>query len=610
MIKKNVFETTRQLMYHGRPFADKQLEFMEYALDTINTDKDTDKITVFSARCGLGKSTFLQVLIQSWLKEEKDEGLIIVTDNLERLSSFSNGDDRIAYLTAENKSSEIVRQMKCPVLLMSTQRYFQMQSIDRLLECQINGVPCRRNTIIFDEAPYFYQSGEIRIDELNYLHSAIESISDKCNSEDKAWIVAQYNSFREYMIGVIKNLECERPKTTYLFWNDSKRNSITEDDKRFYNILRSNMSDIKMNYPKVESILHNLSLLMEQGSIFKSIKTHDSDSYSKGFIITENLHNKFITGGCVKTFIFDATAKYSEMYPQDAEWLNMLECEDFNVSLDWMHIHLVDVNTTRNAIFNQKDSRDKINAIKNHISSLGLDTDDTLLVSYKSLIDNKRFEDIGYNEKNTLYFGNTKGFNAHAEKHNFIQVGYNRQTDINYLNLLLSNNEDFDKKLKRDIAGLDDNIVAFDTLLKDDIVDGYMSAEIVVDIIQNVFRTKAREITNTENVEVYLYIKNTKNIMKELQYAFAKYGATITVESIEQIQIAKILNRNTKKQTNAQKIVEWLDSLSTGQEFTSDEMLDALNLSQSQFNKTKEKNVLLATMFKEMRISKNVYRKK
>lgn len=608
MIRKHVFETTRQLMYHGRPFADKQLEFMEYALDTINTDKNTDKITVFSARCGLGKSTFLQVLIQSWLKEEKEEGLIIVTDNLERLSSFTNGDDRIAYLTAENKSSEIVRQMKCPVLLMSTQRYFQMQSIDRLLECQINGVGCRRNTIIFDEAPYFYKSGEFGIDELNYLHSAIESISDKCNPEDKEWLVSQYNVFRDFMIDVIKSLEFERSKTSYLFWQ-SERESITEDDTRFYDILKRNIRDIKGNYPKTEEILHHIFLLLQNGAIFKSLKTHDSDTYSKGFIITEKLHDRFMTNGCVKTFVFDATAKYSEMYPQDAEWLNILDCDQFNVPLDFMHVHLIDVNTTRNAIFNQKDSRDRIEAIKAHIASKGLKPEDSLLVSYKSLVDNRRFEDIGFTEKNSMYFGNTKGFNNHSDKHNYIQVGYNRQSDINYLNLLLSNNEDFNLHMTRDITGIENNIAAFDSMMKNDIVDGYMSAEIVVDIIQNVFRTKARDITNRENVDVYLYIKNTDNIMLELQYAFAMLGATIEVEEIQQMKIAKIKNRNTQKKTNAQKIIDWLETLSPGQKFTSTDMLVALNITQSQFNKTKEKNSVIAAMFKDMHIEKNIYRK-
>ena len=111
MVKVETFNKNKELLYSKRKFHLKQIEFFNYVLDVMNSDRDTDTITVFPARCGLGKTTFLRIFIKSWLTDNKNRGLIIVTDNLRRLSELNDeNDNRIAYLTAENKSTEIIRQ--------------------------------------------------------------------------------------------------------------------------------------------------------------------------------------------------------------------------------------------------------------------------------------------------------------------------------------------------------------------------------------------------------------------------------------------------------------------------------------------------------------------
>ena len=104
MIKKQTFDNNLKEQFKFRSFHKKQLDFFNQALKQINIDRDTNRLTVFSARCGLGKSTFLQILIKSWLTDNENRGLIIVTDNLKRLKEFNDeSDKRIAYLTGENK---------------------------------------------------------------------------------------------------------------------------------------------------------------------------------------------------------------------------------------------------------------------------------------------------------------------------------------------------------------------------------------------------------------------------------------------------------------------------------------------------------------------------
>ncbi len=444
MIKVDTFFRTLERIYPNRQLHPKQSEFLKFALNEVNTDRDTDKLTVFPARCGLGKSTyFLKVLVKSWLAENTDEGLIIVTDNLERLAVLDDADDnRIAFLTAENKATEIFRQNYCPVLLISTQRYFQMDSIAPFLTYRVNGKPYKRKTVIFDESPYFRKNTELGIDQLNLLHSALnEGITDLCNTEDKKWALEQYDIFRNRMIDTINGLEQKRNQTTYLYYSP-EFDHITDDDNRFISIIES-VGDIYSKYPAAKRILTDLLCLVKNGAFFSSYKLRDNNTYHKGFIVTHDYTDKFMLGNDIKTFIFDATANISELYPCDAEWLNILDCSQFNVPLDFMTVHLVNVNTSRNSLINQNDRGSRLTAIKSYIKKLNLNVDDSLFITYKVLLENGVFTDVGFTIDNALYFGNTKGFNSEKDKHTLIQVGLNRQTGINYLLNFLSNNEDF-----------------------------------------------------------------------------------------------------------------------------------------------------------------------
>lgn len=601
MINKNTFKQNMKDGLIYRCFHPKQLDFFGYTLDVINNDRDTDKLTVLAARCGLGKSTFLQVLIKSWLVDNPKRGLIVVTDSLKRLERFNDDTDfRIAYLTSENKSTEIVRQSYCPVLLMSTQRFFQMESIEPFLTYYDGEKKYNRDTIIFDESPYFRQISEIGIEQLNIIHSALnDGITDLCRSADKEWAVSQYDFFREKMIETINSLEQQRNQTTYLFYQPSI-GYITEDDARFLKIIDDSSAQINRKYPNFSEVLNNVFDFLHNGGFFSSFKLHDSNVYHKSFIMCKDNLDKFMLGKGVKTFIFDGTANISELYPDDAEWLTIHDCNQFNVPLDYMNVHLIDVNTSRNALINQAERNTKLTAIKNYINKLNVDVDDTLFVSYKPLIESNEFANIGFSSLNSMYFGNTKGYNEHSDKHTFIQVGLNRQTDINYLLMMLANNDDFNLRVKNDLVHIEDNITEIDSLLKSDIAAGYMSAEVTADFIQNLFRTAARDLTNRDTVDVYLFCRNTEYLMMELEYALGRLGAKITVETLDELDIAKIKNRKAK--TNAQKVIEWLEAQPIGREFLVDEFLIEVGIEAKNFRVTKRKNTFIQKLFDEMKI--------
>ena len=610
MIKSTTVRKNLNTIYNDRKFNDKQISFFKFALEQINNDRDTDNITVFPARCGLGKSTFLKALVKSWLEDNTDSGLIIVTDNLTRLNEINDETDRrIAYLTADNKETEILRQAYCPVLLISTQRYFQMDSIDQFLHYYDNGVTKTRNTIIFDESPYFYEDGEIGIAEINLLHSALnDGISDLCSTNDKQWIIKQFDLFRQKLIEIINGLEQKRNQTTYLFYQpDSDR--ITEDDMRFYSILENN-TDVYRKYPQVKKILFDLEEFLNNGGFFCSFKLRDNNDYHKSFMVRHSYLAKFKLGGEIKTFIFDATADISEMYPTGAEWLNVLDCSDFNVPLDFLKVHIVDVNTSRNALINKESKDITLRAIKDYITDNISDKDDALFVTYKALLESREFDEIGFTLDNSLYFGNSKGFNDSREKHTYIQVGLNRQSDIKYLLNLLSNDEVQESFIKNEnILNIQRNIAAMDSLLRSDLVDSYRCAEVCADFLQKLFRTKARDIENREEINVYLFCKHSEHMQMELNYWLANEGATIDIVELESLKKDKITNR--RGDTKPKTILNWLDRQPQGFEFTVAEMLDELGLSARQFKTVKRGNKYIKSLFDRMKVAgkRGVYRK-
>ena len=601
MIKVETFFEELKRIYPTRKFTQMQMDFFKFAIEIINTDRDTQKLTAFAARCGLGKSSFLHLLIRCWLKDNEDRGLIIVTDNLQRLAEmYDDADKRIAFLTAENKETEMVRQLHCPILLMTTQRYFQMESIERFLSYYRNGDKHCRDTVIFDEQPYFYTDNEIGVHEINLLHSALsEGITDLCTPSDKSWALAQYNACREKLIDTINYLENKRNKTTYLFYHP-EFDRITEDDIKFYSIINSSLTEIDNKYPTAKRILHDLSFFLKNGGFFSSSKLKDNNDYHKRFIVRHDFKEKFLFGREVKTFVFDATASISELYPDDAEWLNILDCEDYTVPLDYMNIHIIDVNTSRNALINKSDRNFKIFSIKNYIKELSLDTEDTLFVTYKTLLQDGTFDDIGFSVNNSLYFGNTRGFNHNNNKHTFIQIGLHRQSNINYLLSFLSNNKDFELRIKNDTVGIEANIAEMDSLLKSDLVDGYICAEVAADIVQNIFRTKAREVDNQDKIDVYLFCVPSENLMIELQYALGRYGANIEIEKLDDLQAFKIKNR--KGEANTKKIIVWLDTQSKGRTFSTSEMTTEIGITTADFKTVKKNNQYIKERFDAMKI--------
>ena len=107
----------------------------------INGVSCAETLKVFPLPCGVGKSEYIKYLISDALN--KNYGLIVVTDEVERLNSYTAAQDeqlteyiqrninRISILNSSTIATEVKVLHSKPIVLMCTQRYFDL-SIDEI----------------------------------------------------------------------------------------------------------------------------------------------------------------------------------------------------------------------------------------------------------------------------------------------------------------------------------------------------------------------------------------------------------------------------------------------------------------------------------------------
>lgn len=144
-------------------FDEKQMEFFKNTLESILHNRNTNKVTCFGARCGIGKSTMIHTLMHSCIAnfryEGRDvpQGLIVITDSIKRLEELSSSNkdlakkywgeyfrdlgieyhyedferNTIVLKSDEPFKKQMISQRYKPIVLLSTQRYFMLSKNTR-----------------------------------------------------------------------------------------------------------------------------------------------------------------------------------------------------------------------------------------------------------------------------------------------------------------------------------------------------------------------------------------------------------------------------------------------------------------------------------------------
>ena len=632
-------------------FDEKQIAFFKEAFELIVHNRDTSKVTCLAGRCGIGKSTFIHTLIHCCLgnflfeRRQEPHGLVIITDSIKRLEELSNGTkdfleaekiwgeffetcgydhyknfekNIIVLKSDESFKEQLIKQHYRPIVMLSTQRYFMLSESTReqLFTFVYNGKQLKRDIIIFDESPQFSETITIDSDNLTRIEAALyKGLSDEV--ADKEFVIREYKTFKDRLLDQMDEKEkLIKDSNVTVYWKDDRYSTITPNDKLFFKVIYENIESLTKQYNQFIKDIKCLRRIAEEGAIFHCVKKKSGENYERSFMLLIDNREYFYIGGDKKFFVLDATADIDPRY--DLDYVEVVTGEKYNKPLN-MTITNVKVSTSKNILCKgNKRATVTIDAIADYLKkklARGIGRQrEILIVVYSGLVKKfqKDFRNIGY-------FGNLKGFNDFKDLYRMAHIGMNRFPNLAYFFIYCGCHMEVYRQLM-DMTE-EESLAFFDALTKnhnkeyEGIITAVMLRCMLADFEQNIFRLAIRNYKNTDNVHIWTFYNSDDALYSELSSMIEKrykpYGTTFEYEDTpERLQIEKIKSRKPpegKKMTNAQKIIEWRESLPSGTEYKVQTLLKETGLNDKQLQKAKSSNEVLAKILESDKTDKKGY---
>lgn len=618
-------------------FDEKQLQFFKDAFEIIISNRDTSKVTCFSPRCGIGKSTFIHTFMHCcigdffFMGRHEPQGLVVVTDSIKRLEELSNSnknradvekcwgevlegwgvlenhykefEKNVIVLRADEPFKEqLIKQHYRPIVLLSTQRYFMLAESTReqLFSFTYNGKPMKRDIVIFDECPQFSETISINSVNLTKIESALyEGLSDEV--KDKEFVIREFKAFKDRLLDQMDEKEkISKDSNVTIYWKDERYSSITPNDDLLLKVIVENMESLSKQYNGIWKDMLCLKKIAQEGAIFNSVKKKHGN-YERCFMMVLDNREYFYLGKDKKFFVFDATADIDPRY--DLDYVEVFSGEKYNKPLN-MRITNVKMSTSKNVLCKgTKTSIATTNAIIKYLKQqlkYGIGKQrDILVVVYSDLL--RRFQK---DFKNIGYFGNLKGFNDFKDLYRMAHVGMNRFPNMAYFFIYCGCHMEVYRELS-DMTE-EESLQFFDLISKNHqkqyeyIITTIMLRCMLADFEQNIFRLAIRNYGNTENVHIWTFYNTDDALYKELssmiEDRYKPYGTVFEYEDTpDELKIEKVKDRkpsNGKKMTNVQKIISWREQLQRGTEYKIQTLLKETGLTDKQFQKAKNNEVL------------------
>lgn len=583
-------------------------ELKQFIDKHIKEDTDTNKLSVLPLPCGVGKSEYIKYLLAEAIQTNK--GLIVVTDSVERLNDYvSNGQDdflveyiqrnlnRVSILTSDTLSKEVLTISYKPIILMTTQRYFNLDR-DEIIKLTTGSV--KRDHIVFDEKVYLLESRKLTVKSLNDIATALrEGLDNTVSDDDKQRLINQYDQLNTVLQQRLRENE-ELNNNTANFRREVFFNAdglkISVDDDKFKDLISKYRALLRRYNPDVLKDLQAIDKLLIDGAITsQKVKSKSSNQdYQNYFTVVTNNIDKLINVGA-KVFVMDGTADISPEYKLNC--IDMVDCAPFKRDLSKLTINIVNVNTSKGRLTTKGSKTD--NLIKSIIDYIKSDPQDYNTIFTYQAIENKFKDQFKY----VNHFGNIKGSNQYREINSISQVGLNRWSELIYV--LYANEigccNDLDKSLIKRL---------YDT----ETIDRIRCSLILADIEQNIYRCSIRNNGNNQKYN-YMILFNTiersklfkdyQPLVTMIEKRYKPLGATINViDAPTEFKLLKSRERN--QETNTKKILKWL-SANKGKTFHINDMLLSLNLTQKQFGRIKEKDLSIKQLFENMKTNKRGY---
>lgn len=531
-----------------------------------------------------------------------------MTDSVKRLCEYDHPEDdtldsllreypdAICIITADNAHTEIRRQATCKFLLMTTQRYFRFtrEELKNLLRYNKG----RRTTIIFDERPFLKEIRTLTEKDFNDIDSALKlGLDDTVDQVEKAWCISQWGRLRDMITSKMDSYEKNIPKAKFSLWHKNDERGMTVDDSRFMRFIEDCRAKIStQKFVDAYRIILAVKQLSEDGAVFSCAKTK-SGEYRKWFSLAIDNRGKLIGLGA-KGVVLDATADIDPIYKTD--YVQIVNCEKFNIPLPNLHIRLMDAKTSKNRICaGDGKAKRTLAAIKKDISEK---TPNVPVFTFKQ-IENEFFANP------TKHFGNIKGFNDARTCDSIVQVGLNRYRDVEYFLMA-----DFPMEKMEYLKSLSPEkcVEEFDRIFKLDkqavvSIRDTMTNALLTDVEQNLFRGAIRNMDYTGKYLYTMYFRT--RIYKDLiEKMTERYGRRLHAVIGEPEKLPEEHpDRNQKDPTATDIGDEWFDKQPSGRIFKRQDVCGETGMSRDDFKNWKRAR---PNTFREITTEKQgVYRK-
>ena len=578
----------------------------------------------------------MTVLIAEILKQYT-YGMLLVTDEVRRMNEYVNTDskpeslgeiiqkncDRILIYTAENAREDRDKLFSTPVIIMTTQRFFELTRKE-VIALTSTYIPKRY--VVIDERAWLTETVRIDYASFNTVDSTLNTRIDDTRRY-KPLMTAFWQKLSTRYQERMKTLEKgnEQYELKILFHDDE----VTEDDRlenqeflehclAYKKVFRHCRLD-KDKSTQIVDILKIIRAIIQiadgGNALFVSKLKRKADSkneYSNAFYVTLDHRDLLLNTGS-KTIILDGTGLLDPIYQVD--YVNCVDCSQFARDLSNLTIDIFDVNTSKRAIVSSPQSKEKLTAIADFIrttQSTGLvitygegSTDE--INTYDTV--ERFFHDEGFS---TAHLWGLKGRNDFNQETNLVQVGLARKPDEYYESMAIHNELQY-------IPAEDIEINSGDFREK---VNDVMIKSLLCDVEQNLYRGIIRMPDNNRQQTYTLmfrakpsYDENGNNtnelsaLTDEIKQRYESMGATVNVhDAPEAIRACKTRLRRGKdgKLTNAQILTNYLNDMETmhpGETIKRAQILDACNMSVSNYKKVLHSHTYIKQRLDRMRSS-------
>lgn len=555
----------------------------------VEDDEHAEHVSVCSFPCGSGKSTALTKLIRETIERTDGKGLIIVTDSKERMKEYWNAntanpmfdadfkrfiaehDRDVTVLEGEKLREGLRRQGFGPVLIMTTQRYFQSDhaTLERFLHWERG----TRSLIIFDEAPYLSQVREITPETFNQVDSLLRMKIEAINEEErsaKQQAIATWESLRDRYMQRLDALEY-LPEGNIVYCRGNQQ----EELETLMAYVHEHASVLNTSSLRGTELVRDVCQLASAWGVYAHMSSEQAGKYSSQFYVHID-HRNLVTNIPAKVIVLDGTADLLPMYRED--YIHRLPTRHFERSLSYLTLVLCDLDVTARQLKVPHSTLPQL--ITRYLADNTGHDRNLVLFTYQGA--EVLFTKQGFDKDHTGHFNNIKGLNSYATATNIAQIGLNRMPSAAYLTMDLAHDEASRVKLDEvetdEAAAMVTQQACVDMDYNVDTAVGYMLA----DIEQNFYRSAIRRIDNLQPVTYYLFFNHGTNrqLIDAIRERYGRLGAKVRVverEELERYRPTEVIR------ANIMKLQQWYDGWD-GHLVKKTDILRATNLNRNQFD--------------------------